>query len=178
MKKSEWSDRQLEEILRQMPRINDCRHPYDIYQNLSIKIKRKRAWVLPGIAMVASLLLLFILVPNTKYFSNRSADIAKSTQSSTATQHFSANVELNKQDSGMGTLQKQEQPKLLLKQAEGLKSAVYKNEIGKGKVLTYWIPDQQGQLLVPVSTIISHPGSRIVAMSFCEPRSCIGRLSS
>jgi hypothetical protein len=160
MKRSEWSDRQLEEILRQLPRINDCRHPYDIYQNLSIKIKRKRAWVLPGIAMVTSLLLLFILVPNLENFFNRSSDTAKSTQSYTADNQYSAKVELNKQDSSVGALQKQEQPKLLLKQEVGLKSAVYQNEIGKGKVLTYWIPDQQGQLLVPVSTIITHPGNR------------------
>jgi hypothetical protein len=162
MRKLEWSDRQLEEILRQMPKIKDCRFPHDIYQNLPIHIKRKKhkTWVLPGIAMVAALLLLCILVPNATKYSNRSADVAKSTQPSTAKNQLLAKVEISKQDSSTGAFQKQDSSKLLLKKGENLKSAVYNNEIGNGKVLTYWIPDQQGQFLVPISIIITHPGNK------------------
>ena len=63
MKKSEWSDKQLEELLRQMPKIKDHRNPRDIYQNLSLKRRKKPAWILPAIASAAAVLLIVILIP-------------------------------------------------------------------------------------------------------------------
>ncbi|MED3563213.1 hypothetical protein P4447_12285, partial [Bacillus xiapuensis] len=63
MKKSEWSDKQLEDLLRQMPKIKDHRDPRDIYQNLSLKKQKRPVWVIPVIASAAALLLIVILIP-------------------------------------------------------------------------------------------------------------------
>ena len=43
MRKSEWSDKQLEDLLRQMPKIKDNRQPHEIYQSLSVKKENARA---------------------------------------------------------------------------------------------------------------------------------------
>lgn len=40
MKKSGWSDHELEALLRRMPKILDYRDPHDIYQNIYLR-KRK-----------------------------------------------------------------------------------------------------------------------------------------
>ena len=34
---------------------------------------------------------------------------------------------------------------------ESIKRLLYDDEVGNGTVLTYWIPDSQAQILVPVS---------------------------
>ena len=82
MKKSEWSDKQLEELLRQMPKIQDHRNPRDIYQNLSIKKRKRPAWLVPGFATAAALLLFFILVPKLLDGTEYSFDNAKQEESS------------------------------------------------------------------------------------------------
>ena len=40
------------------------------------------------------------------------------------------------------------------------------------------IDQKQDEIVHELSTVVHFEESRIVAMSFCEPRSCIGRLSS
>jgi hypothetical protein len=42
LKKSEWSDKQLEDQLRQLPRVIDNRNPRDIYQNVLYKLEIKK----------------------------------------------------------------------------------------------------------------------------------------
>ncbi|MDV2887869.1 negative regulator of sigma-X activity, partial [Alkalihalophilus pseudofirmus] len=61
MKKSEWSDREIVRLLRQMPIIQDHRNPRDIYDNLSLKKRKMFSWVLPSIATAAALFLFLIL---------------------------------------------------------------------------------------------------------------------
>jgi hypothetical protein len=160
VKKSEWSDKHIEELLRQMPKIQDHRHPRDIYQNLSLKKRKSPTWLIPSIAAAAALLIFFILVPklmNGPQFSydragenkmskgikmdyssrnNKESAIALKKQASTS------KAKLN---SGVAT------PELF--QAGNLKTAVYADDVENGKVLTYWIPDKQAQMLIPVSTI-------------------------
>jgi hypothetical protein len=162
MKRLEWNDKQLEEILRQMPKIKDHRHPQDIYQNLSFKLRRKKlhSWILPTTAMAATLLLFAILVPNIMDLSSSSNEKAVKHQASTAENQKAAKIEGNQKESVLMMQKDQESQSISLKQEEISKTAVYKSDIGNGKVLTYWIPDKYGQMLIPVSTIINHPGKK------------------
>jgi hypothetical protein len=162
MEKSEWSDRQLEEMLRQMPKIEDYRDPRDIYQNLSIKIKRgkRKSWVLPSFATAAVLLLLFIiLAPNLANWSQNSSEDSMKQKSTSSENKITAQLKSEKKDSSSKSAQKIGTPKLFM-QSANFKNALYKNELGSRKFLTYWIPDQQGQILIPVSTLINHPGNK------------------
>jgi hypothetical protein len=151
VKKSEWSDKQLEELLRQMPKIEDHRNPRDIYQNLSIKKRKRTAWLIPGFAAAAALLLFFILVP--RFFEGtRSFDSAKQEESTSEEKISLADDKssiLNKsEEDGLSGAE----PKMLM--AEMNKTSIYEDEIENGRVITYWVPDSQVQILVPVSIIV------------------------
>jgi hypothetical protein len=150
VKKSEWSDKQLEELLRQMPKIEDHRNPRDIYQNLSIKKRKRTAWLIPGLATAAALLLFFILIPRFLE-GTQSFDSAKQEESSSQEKISLADDNssiLNKEDDGLSGAE----PKMMM--TEMNKTAIYDDEIENGKVLTYWIPDSQAQILVPVSIVV------------------------
>ncbi|WHZ01582.1 hypothetical protein QNH48_21680 [Neobacillus sp. YX16] len=150
MKKSEWSDKQLEELLRQMPKIEDHRNPRDIYQNLSIKKRKKSAWLIPGFAATAALLLFFILIPRFLE-GTQSFDSAKQEESSSQEKKSIADDKssiLNKEEDGLSG----SEAKMMM--SEMNKTAIYDDEIENGKVITYWIPDSQAQILVPVSIVV------------------------
>jgi hypothetical protein len=162
VKKSEWSDKQLEELLRQMPKINDHRNPRDIYQNLSIKKSKTKQWLLPGIATAAALLLLLILVPKLINGTNYSYDNASQEKSSINKEIKLAdnNNDLNRaMDNDVASSSKKKDnsgtAETNLMKTSSIKTAIYDDEVGNGKVVTYWIPDKQGQILIPVSTIVT-----------------------
>ena len=168
MKKSEWSDRELEELLRQMPKIQDHRNPREIYQNLSLKKRKTSTWLIPAIVAAAALLLFFISVPkliegipfSTNHPEEQKISADKKMEIS-STRDQAMDVVLKKQDhtSKEKTLSSETTtPKLLT--ADSSRTAAYPEQVGNGTVLTYWIPDQQAQLLIPVSTIIADPGDK------------------
>jgi hypothetical protein len=156
VKKSEWSDKQLEELLRQMPKIHDHRNPRDIYQNLSIRKRRRPVWVVPGFATAAALLLFFLLVPRLLNGTDSSFDNAK--QESASEEKISlaednSSLSMKKED----TLQNENgttasDTKMLTTGID--KTALYDDEVVDEKVITFWIPDSQAQILVPVSTMV------------------------
>ncbi|MEH7416020.1 negative regulator of sigma-X activity [Neobacillus drentensis] len=154
MKKSEWSDRELEELLRQMPRIHDHRDPRDIYQNISFKRRKTRPWLLPVLAASAALLLFFILVPKYMGGINLSHETAeeKSSTSGNSTEQQDRSS-LKRENASSNETESPKQAELL--KTENLKTAIYEEDIGNGDVLTYWIPDAQAQILIPVSIIVN-----------------------
>jgi len=159
VKKSEWSDKQLEELLRQMPKIQDDRNPRDIYRNLPIRKTKPKQWLVPGLATVAALLIFFILIPKLMVGPQYSEDNASQEKSSVErdiqTADKNSTIALKKDDTSSKARTFTGADK-----TQTLKTAIYDEEVGKGKVLTYWIPDPQIQILVPVSTIINDSNER------------------
>jgi hypothetical protein len=158
VKKSEWSDKQLEELLRQMPKIKDDRHPRDIYQNISPNRKRKPlAWLIPVAATVAALLLIILLIPNLMVGNNLSLD--KSTEDKAMVTEKSNDVEnkssilMKQEEASLDNGESGAETKIMMQ--SGFKTALYDYEVGDQKVLTYWIPDPMGQILVPISTMVN-----------------------
>jgi hypothetical protein len=161
VKRLEWSDKQLEELLRQMPKIEDHRNPRDIYQNLSLKKRKYPVWLLPGIATAAAVLLFFLLIPKiidgTQFSYDRAGDakssnfdkIAFSTES-----NQKSTITLEKRATNIEEKQSSNAVRSEVLQSDHLKTAVYEDEVGTGTVLTYWIPDQQAEMLVPISAIV------------------------
>lgn len=157
MKKSEWSDNEIEELLRQMPKIQDHRHPRDIYQNLSIKKQKRSIHLVPYIAAAAALLLFFILVPNLigNFSNSKEARDQASTfkKQDASSENISLKMEKNKSSITRAF------PYQSLT-ADEAKTAVYEEDVMGGKVLTYWIPDVEGRFLIPVSTIETNIGNK------------------
>ncbi|MDR6122536.1 hypothetical protein QFZ87_002133 [Bacillus sp. SLBN-46] len=160
MKKSEWSDRELEELLMQMPKIKDHRNPRDIYQNLSLKRRKTKTWLLPSLATAAALLLFFILVPKLMDGANSSSDkqaeiTSFNQETKDADQKKNSTFALNKGESSSKEKALSGTPKNEVMATSTVKTAIYADDVGNGKVLTYWIPDPQGQILIPVSTVVA-----------------------
>ncbi|WP_026573329.1 hypothetical protein [Bacillus sp. UNC438CL73TsuS30] len=163
MKKSEWSDKQLEELLRQMPKIKDHRNPRDIYQNLSLKSRKKPAWVLPAIASAAAVLLILILIPKilvSNQISMDQADEKSSKKMELLSDKQEKPIEMKKGESSSKALDSTGTEKYGLMRGMNLNTAAYEGDVGNKKVLTYWIPDHQGQILIPVSTIVNRKNNQ------------------
>jgi hypothetical protein len=160
VKKSEWSDRELEELLMQMPKIKDHRNPRDIYQNLSLKRRKTKSWLLPSLATAAALLLFFILVPKlmdgAHSSSDKQAEITSfNTEIKDADQKKNSTFAMDKGEPSSKEKAQSGTPKNEVMTASTVKTAIYADDVGNGKVLTYWIPDPQGQILIPVSTVVT-----------------------
>jgi hypothetical protein len=167
VRKSEWSDKQLEELLRQMPKIQDDRNPRDIFQNLTLRKSKIKQWLVPGLATVAALFIFFILVPKLMVGTDLSGDNEKQEKSSveqdmqTADKNSTLVMQKDSASSKARTFAATEK-------IETLKTAIYDEEVGKGKVITYWIPDQQAQILVPVSTVVKETNNKTWLGLFSE----------
>lgn len=168
MKKLEWNDKQLEELLHQLPKVIDHRHPHDIYQNISSKLnKRKKLnWIVPTIACSGALLLFFLLTPGFLNKTNFSSD---QTAESTHEQHTYEVLEDNsvdhpisdkedKQNSLQGNeemkTEDQELPKATNKFTTEKLTAVYEQDLENYDQITYAIPDQIAQNIVPITVLI------------------------
>lgn len=160
MRRSEWGDSELIELLRQMPKIKDHRDPRDIYQNISLKKRKLKPWLLPGLAAAAALFLFFILVPKLMDGTNTSYDQAgqgNSTENNKSMKMADQNSPTAMKKEGASPVDDRSNKavdKVETMRATSIKTAIYDGEAGNGKVLTYWIPDPQVQILVPVSIIV------------------------
>jgi hypothetical protein len=165
VKKSEWSDKQLEELLRQMPKIHDHRNPRDIYQNLSIKKRKRPVWLIPGFAAAAALLLFFLLVPKMLNGTQNSFDSAKQEESS-------SEAKISQSDDHSSLLMKKEDSisgsEHEMRITEINKTALYDDEVGDGTVITYWIPDSQAQNIVPISIVVTPDNNKNWLTIFTE----------
>lgn len=189
MKKSQLSDKQLEEILSQLPKIKDHRDPRDIYQNIAHRVDKRigmPVWAVPGAALAAVLFLAFILAPGlmdwnqsadksmeskSGYESNKAMD-ADMTTFDKANEKSDTSAENSQM---MDAADKAENKDAEFMAAKGENpfadlTALYEDELnGQGsEVITYAIPDQNAQILVPVSVAIPQDESKQWIVSFTE----------
>ncbi|WP_079509599.1 hypothetical protein [Mesobacillus jeotgali] len=172
MKKSQLSDKQLEDILGQMPKVRDHRDSRDIYQNIAHRVEKRRkmpAWVIPGAALAAVLFLAFILSPELmgvnhsadKSIESNSASGAKSSmEGDTSVRDDSANKSAPKQDQTFTADSAEGEEKKAKEFAAMDKVSTYEDLISlypdevdtdHSEILTYAIPDKQAMTVVPVT---------------------------
>ncbi|QED48472.1 GerMN domain-containing protein [Cytobacillus dafuensis] len=172
MRKSEWSDEQIEELLGQLPKIIDERDPQEIYQNISIKLSRRKhkVWIMPTAATAAALLLLFILVPSLFNFQNTEEKSMESADKSSSGAEIAMEKKNITQDKEQNSTNDESAVPFAAKEsndmneniglrsieAEDQSTAVYEEDIAGREVLTYAIPDDNVEFIVPVSIIVSN----------------------
>ncbi len=152
MKQSKWSDEQLTNLLKQLPCLKDERHPTTVYQQIIAKQKkhRRRNWMLPSIATIFSLFLFVVIINSIMNEGTRSSEKKSALQ-----------------DRNLATIQSEEK----MTKAENRGStfdlantkdvqletnAVYGDDIKGKEVLTYPIPDENLQVVVPVSILVDN----------------------
>lgn len=161
MKKSEWTEEQLENLLKQLPKINDHRNPQDIYQNISTKInKHKRTrWVFSSVATAAALLLIFILFPSINHDKTTDQMIKNSASSQEAVEKrdmsLKQKAESPEEKTNIATKSFSEDRKKLNEESTPIEAtAVYANDVTNKDVLTYAIPDNDVQNIVPITVLV------------------------
>ncbi|WP_246942277.1 GerMN domain-containing protein [Bacillus pinisoli] len=87
MKKSEWSDKQLEEFLQHMPHIKDRQSSDELYRKINARMQEEqvrkktvKTWVLPSIAAVAAVLLIMVIGPSFLQYSGGSSEESASVE--------------------------------------------------------------------------------------------------
>lgn len=157
MSKTDRTKEHLEALLRQLPKITDNRDPHDLYHQISAKINRKKGigWLVPSLASIAALILIFILVPGL-YSLNLHSN-PNSRQESKTIEHsedhvVSLKMEKDKSKQGGGALQN--------KQQEMTKIAVYKEDLPGKELLIYGIPDSNAMNIVPISVLVNKEDSK------------------
>lgn len=157
MRKSEWSDNQLEEWIKQLPKVKDPRDPRDIYQNISIQINKSRRvnWIIPSFATAAALLVFFLLVPT--FLNDSSNEDKSSVGESTASMDKTMKNSLDKSD-----MRKAESINFDSTQKDSLNTAdtvnegttVNEEDLKNKELLIYAIPSQDAQVVVPISILV------------------------
>jgi hypothetical protein len=171
VKKSQLSDKQLEEILGQMPKIKDHRDSRDIYSNIAHRVEERKkmpAWVVPGVALAAVLFLAFILSPGLLGVNDASLESMDRNSASEAKSSMEMDTAV-RDDSASNSAAEKENT-LMADSADGEENAnefaamdkgnpyeglisLYPEEIDTEttELLSYSIPDQQVMTVVPVT---------------------------
>ncbi|WP_102274711.1 hypothetical protein [Cytobacillus massiliigabonensis] len=171
MKKSEWSDNQLKELLSQMPKIKDERDPSEIFQNITVRMnkRKQRTWIMPTAAAALAAVLFLILVPNLFNWENTEEQASDSTKQSAASEKISMKEGVNIQEAEQNETYEDSAIPFTAEEApekdseigirsmdiEDPETAVYEEDISGMEVLTYAIPDEKAMMAVPVSVLVT-----------------------
>ncbi|WP_059170992.1 hypothetical protein [Bacillus sp. FJAT-27445] len=160
MNKRGWSDKQVEDCIRYLPKVTDDRDPGDIYKNVSMKIKKKRrtALVMPGFAAVAAAFLLFLLISPNAFNEKPGSQVALEKKqeteiAGTASEGDQMGIASKK---GPATNNDINQTMgIALDESKETALALYEEEVAEDEApVTVWVPDKGVNYLVPVSVTV------------------------
>ncbi|WP_312098623.1 hypothetical protein [Niallia sp.] len=155
MQKQKWNEEKIKQILKQMPSIKDDRSPEIIYRTIQMEEKtvRKAKRIMPILATACTIMILFII--SQSFFDSK--------ESLKSERKVAENSSIMKAEiSDEAEQSKMENFDLADQQAEMLTSsltpaAIYQEDVGDREVLTYPIPDENVQVIVPVSILVENP---------------------
>lgn len=165
MEKSEYSEEQLEKLLMNLPKIKDHRNPQDIYQNISIKMKKRKnkSWILPSIATAAAMLIFVVLAPNIMNW-NDSTEEASDQNAAIESQQ---KMQVQETEKGPETASAENNTMMILENEEEKRdigpnkmnfqssyTALYEANYASENVFTFAVPDAMAQNIVPVSVVV------------------------
>ena len=178
MRRTEITEKQLEEILKQLPKIRDNRDSHELYRAISTRSQKKKrpGWIFPSVATVAASALLFLLFPNL--FSWESpTNLESKNQSSMEFEnkepdHNADSIPLKREDATMTKdSAKQSQSNMAEKsvvEQDLIRTAIYQEDLAENEVLTFAVPDEQGQNTVPISILVRKDKSKSWDQQFIE----------
>lgn len=161
---SEWNDKALKDLLKALPKIEDHRDPREIYQNVTMKMnkKKQKSWLLPSLASAAALLLFVFLVPNlmewrdfADNFANK-AELNESGESIEMTEQKAKETRPIAKEDSKNELNAHNEAEVKTQfdtYDHAVYSAIYATEVSGHSLFIYPIPDQRGQIIVPVTVL-------------------------
>lgn len=145
MSKSQWDEKRIEDLLKQMPPIIDSRHSHELYMKIEKKLfkKKRTVWVLPGLASIAAVLIIVLLIPNfldTQEFAEHSKLVED-------------REEIVENDT-LKFSEDKKQEMLLNTTVELEKTAVYKEDIVGKELFVFGIPDKNAQNIAQIGIVV------------------------
>jgi hypothetical protein len=166
LKKSEWSDKQLEELLGQLPKVKDRQNPDELYRKINARlqddqVRRKppKTWVLPSIAAVAAVLLIMVIGPSFLNFSGGSSQ--ESAIEDSASEGEMAILENSENEST--SLTKQEDQADIASTEESAELRIATSEMNhilsdtEGTFIAIGVLDDQASGIVPITFVSEDP---------------------
>ncbi|CAH0182332.1 Anti-sigma-X factor RsiX [Peribacillus sp. Bi96] len=177
MRKSRWKENEIEDMLRELPKVKDDRSKAEVFARIHDK-KRKKHW-LPLIAGVASLFLMVVLASSiitgkegttSQEDSSKSGklSISESKEMSESKQQ-GANINENTSEDKQGnqeflSKQAESESKDEVSQIEPFKKdkektfahAIYQDDLKNESTITIGVPDDHMKVIVPISIKLNH----------------------
>jgi hypothetical protein len=167
MKKNNWDETEIENLLREMPSLKDSRSREEVYQavNRSQSVKRSKSWGYPALAGVAALLILALITPSMfnsikhPEYENSASDMAieESADSGTADQEIASLPESTEENddagsTGLGDAESNNESMMLKAESADLTN-VYEEDLLQYDVITYGLATPDA-FAVPVSVLV------------------------
>jgi hypothetical protein len=168
LKKSEWSDKQLEELLEQLPQVKDRQPPDELYRKINARlqdeqVRRKfpKTWVLPSVAAVAAVLLIMVIGPSFLNYTGGSSQ--ESALEESASEGEMATLENSENEST--SLAKQEDQADIASTEESTELRMATSEVNHlvrediENYITLGIPSIQANTIIPVTYVYEDPNT-------------------
>jgi hypothetical protein len=167
MKKNNWDETEIENLLREMPSLKDSRSREEVYQavNRSQSVKRSKSWGYPALAGVAAVLILALITPSMfnsikhPEYENSASDMAieESADSGTADQEIASLPESTEENddagsTGLGDAESNNESMMLKAESADLTN-VYEEDLLQYDVITYGLATPDA-FAVPVSVLV------------------------
>jgi hypothetical protein len=161
--KLKLNDRQLEELLKELPKLHDERQPEEIYRNITAKLSRKRrwSWLVPALASSVAAALFFILAPGlTGLQDTATEESAMDTASTEMKDSIKIAGERESEDQMNASFSTDGDSSSATIMAALEPTAVYKEDLENYEALTYTIPDSNAQIAVPITVLVEKAGTK------------------
>ncbi|MBO1514733.1 GerMN domain-containing protein [Metabacillus bambusae] len=185
MKRQEWSEEQLEQLLKQLPPVKDKQTAKDIFQSIQYKRqinKKSRSWITPAVATVAALLIFALISPyifqnfTTNQESKMDMSTAKTSEETVKVENDSANnLKMAEANSQQGNYR--EQDTLSNTQLKSEKQETFvANENDAEEIITVGFTDPQAQNIIPISLEANEKKEKLEQIKEVNPEIYIDEL--
>ncbi|MGQ4664415.1 hypothetical protein ACUIJN_01115 [Metabacillus halosaccharovorans] len=157
MKKREWNEEQLQQLLQQLPSVRDKQSKKELYQNIYYKDhykKKRRIWVAPTVATIAVLFILALTSPLlyqsiTSTNEENAMDMASTSSSESTKAENNSGQELQMAESSIAEDRDNENVALSRKEIE--QETFVTDADDSANIITVGLTDESLQNIIPVS---------------------------
>lgn len=157
MKRQEWNDEKIEQLLKQLPHVQDQQSSVDIYQSILYKQnnrKKSRTWIAPTLATIAALFIFILFSPflfQEITSSNEESSMDKATSSSSVEKENTLIIQENqaKQES---SIMAEETADIELPDLENNRQETFVTSLeDRNQTITIGLTETGAEYIIPIS---------------------------
>lgn len=158
MDENRLGEDELEQKLKDMPKVKDEQSKENIYHNIEPKLrevskpKRQRSWVIPSLALIAAVALIFIFVRSSVVTPMDTANQTESSKDSIAVEDEKQSLSKEDAESSVET---DTNRTIVQETQEDIESMLYYQDFEQEKTFTIAVADRNYQYAIPLTLIDS-----------------------